>query len=283
MRLFVTVICAYVCLDFAECLLDKGPFGNGQTEQLVNELQRNFSIFQREMGLQLSLLKKQYTIELLVQNQTITAQRQKILELEQKQTLSTAMMMECNKTVTNLEQKIIDQDKEIADQDKKNADQDKTIANQDNKIVMLENTLNHNVTGLDSKQNVLEQAVDQLKLSQNATINMTSVRELDKLRLQQQKIAEIEGRLNQSFGSYEVLLHDVIDKQNQYAATYTSQIRTLNLSAAGLSNQFHYLALSVQDAEKKTNLLNTSFNRKFIIFTFTHFPVFKTNNIKENA
>ena len=251
MRLFVTVICAYVCLDFAECLLDQGPFSNGQTEQLIQELQRNFSTFQhaqREMELQLSLLKKQYTIEILVQNQTITAQRKKILELEQKQKISTAMMMEQNKNITNLEQKITDQDKTIADQDKK--------------IVILENTLNNNVTRLDRTQNVLEQAVDNLRLSQNATINTTNMRELEQIHLQQQKISEIEGRLNQSFGSYEVILHNVVETQKLYATANTNQIRTLNQSAIGLSKQFHYLALSVQDAEKRTHLLNDSFNRK---------------------
>ena len=301
MRLFVTVICAYVCLEFAECLLDQGPFGNGHTDQLIQELQRNFSTFQhaqREMELQLSLLKKQYTIDILIQNQTITAQRQKILELEQKQTHSAAMMMERNKTVTNLEQKIIDQDqkiadqdkkitdqdKKIADQDKKIADQDKTSTDQDNKIVMLENTLNHNVTGLNRKQNVLEQAVDHLMLSQNATINITSSRELDEIHLQQQEIAEMERRWNQSFSSYEVILHDVVDKQNEHAATYTNKIQTLNQSAARLSQQFHYLALSVQNAEKMTNLLNTSLNRRFIILTFAPFPVLKTyENIKGNV
>ena len=242
MRLCFIVICVFVCLNLVETLLDQSPISNGQTDHLVLELQRNFSTFQHEMELQLSLLKQKYTIEILVQNQTITAQRQKILELEQKQKSSVSMITEQNKNITNLEKKVEDQDK---------------------KIVMLENILNYNITNLDRKNNVLEQTVDSLKLSQNAAINITTVGGLEEIHIQQQqKISEIEGRLNQSFGSYEVILHDVVDKQNLYAATYTNQIRTLNESAALLNKQFHYLALSVQDAEKKTNLLNATLNRK---------------------
>ena len=242
MRLCFIVICAFVCLNLVETLLDQSSISNGQTDQLVIELQRNFSTFQHEMELQLSLLKQKYTIEILVQNQTITAQRQKILELEQKQKSSVSMITEQNKNITNLEKKVEDQDK---------------------KNVKLENILNYNITNLDRKSNVLEQTVDSLKLSQNAAINITTVGGLEEIHMQQQqKISEIEGRLNQSFGSYEVILHDVVDKQNQHAATYTNQIRTLNQSAAVLNKQFHYLALSVQDAEKKTNLLNTTLNRK---------------------
>ena len=214
MLLCLTVICFYVSLGFTESLLNQGPVSNGQTDQIILDLQRNFSLFQHEMALQLSLLRQKQTNEILVQNQTITAQRLKILELEQKQKTSTAMIIEQNKTIVNQEQKIADQDK---------------------KIVMLEN----NMTNIDRMSSLFEQTADNLKLSQNAAINKTTVELQEVDRQQQQKISEIEGRLNQSFGSYEVILHDVVDKQNQHTATYTNQIRTLKQSAVGLSKQFH--------------------------------------------
>ena len=152
--------------------------------------------------------------------------------------------------------------KTIANQNQKIADQDKKVADQDQKIVMLENILNFNIANIDRRNIRLERIVDNLQLSQSTTINK-ELQEVD--RHQQQKIAEIEGRLNKSFGSNEVILHDVVNKQNQYAATYTNQIRTLNLGADGMSKQFQYLALSVEDAEKMTTLLNASFNRRCII------------------
>ena len=278
MRLFVAILCASVFLDFGESLLDQKPVSNGQTDQLLQELQRNFSIFQHvqhEMELQLSLLKQKYTMESIVQNKTITAQRQKILELKQQQGSSMAMIMEQNKTIANQEQEIANHDKMIADQGKKISDQNKKLyesmsmimernktitdmeqkiadqvkklTGQDQKIVMLEHAFNYNITNIDRRNILLEQTD----------------------RQQQQKILEMEGRVNQSFGSYEVILYDFVKKQNQHAAIYTNQIQTLNQSAAGLSKQFHYLALSVQDAVKRTNLLNASFSRKCIQF-FVH-------------
>ena len=240
------VICFYVSLDFTESLLNQGPVRNGQTDQIILDLQRNFSFFKHEMALQLSLLRQKQTNEILVQNQTITAQRLKILELEQKQKTSAAMIMEQNKTIVNQEQKIADQDK---------------------KIVMLEN----NMTNIDRRSRLFEQTADNLKLRQNATIIKTTVELQEVDRQHQQKISEIDGRLNQSFSSYEVILHDVVNKQNQYAATYTNQTRTLNQSVVGLSKQFHYLALSIQDAERRTTLLINSFNRKCVILKFVTF------------
>ena len=291
MRLLFNVICAYFCFEFVVSLLNQGPLGNGQADQLVLELQRNFSIFQHEMELQLSLLKQKYTIEILVQNQTMTAQRQKIVELERQQKVSAGLIIEQNKTIANLDRKIADQGREIIEQNRtiyesmsmifernknityleqKIADQDRKITDQDKAIVMLENTLNYNVTSLDLKHTVLEQAVDHLMLSQNAAINITTLRELDEMHLQQQKIAEMEEWLNQSFGSYQVILNEVIHQQDQHAATYTNQIRTLNQSATWLNKQFHYLALSVQDVERRTTLLNDSFNRKCMKYILLH-------------
>ena len=201
------VLSCYACLRFTEGLLHPVTGSNGQTDKIIQDLQRNFSTFQHDMELQLSLIRQKQTNEFLVQNQTITAQRLKILELEQKQKISNAVIME----------------------------QNKTIANQDKGLI-------------ESMRIVVEQ---------NKTITD-----------QQQKISEMEGRLNLTFSSYEVMIHDVVEKQNQNSATYTNQIRTLNQSAAGLSKQFHYIALSIQDAERRTTLLNDSFNRKCVTLKF---------------
>ena len=127
MRFIFSALCFCVCLGFVESLLDQDPVGNGPTDPLVLELQRNFRTFKREMELQLSLMGKNYTNEILVQNQTITAQRQKILELEQQQKISAAIIMEQNRTIANQGQKIAQQELRIIEQDKRTSQLNSTF------------------------------------------------------------------------------------------------------------------------------------------------------------
>ena len=72
--------------------------------------------------------------------------------------------------------------------------------------------------------------------------------------------------MNQSFGAYEVILHDVVYKYNQLVSLISNQTRTLNHSVAELGRQFHYLTLSLLDAERKYAAINESLTGTYAMY-----------------
>ena len=59
--------------------------------------------------------------------------------------------------------------------------------------------------------------------------------------------AELEGRMNQSYSAYQLLLNDVVDK----LALLKNNSLALNKSFSDLTKQFHYVSLSVLDVDKR--------------------------------
>ena len=74
----------------------------------------------------------------------------------------------------------------------------------------------------------------------------------------------VEARMNESLSAYQVILHDLVDKQNQQAELSDNKSRGINRNFADLAKQFHYLSLSVLGANKKMGLLNASVSGKVL-------------------
>ena len=73
---------------------------------------------------------------------------------------------------------------------------------------------------------------------------------------------EMDSKMNQSLGAYQVILHDIVDKHNQHVSLYNNQSTSLNQSVAGLGKQLHSLSLSLLDTEKKCAAINASLTSK---------------------
>ena len=69
---------------------------------------------------------------------------------------------------------------------------------------------------------------------------------------------EMDIRMNETFGAYQVILHDIVDKHNQHVSVYNNQSIALNQSVSDLGKQLHYLSLSLSDTEKNCVAINAS-------------------------
>ena len=78
---------------------------------------------------------------------------------------------------------------------------------------------------------------------------------LDHLEKEKQ---QLDNRMNQSFGAYQLMLQDIVDKHNQQTSLINNQSVALNQDVANLGKQFHYLSLSLSDTEKKCTAINAS-------------------------
>ena len=112
---------------------------------------------------------------------------------------------------------------------------EKTVLDQNRKILEMNNTI-------ETQQRMITSLTAQVK-EQNTTISTL--------------------RMNETFSAYQLILRDVVDRQNQHVNQTYNQIGVLDKTVSDLGKQFHYLSLSILDAEKKTSLLNTSLQGKY--------------------
>ena len=165
-------------------------------------------------------------VQKALQNQSkiIDNQQEQMSELEMK-------MLEQNQTIMDQQltlKAIPDQQRKIFEIEARQKQQNQKMLNQQSQITPLRQDMGY------LKQNMSDQQ----------TLN--------------QHFIGVEARMNESLSAYQVILHDLVDRQNQQAESSDNKTRDFNRSFADLVKQFHYLSLSVLDADKKMGLLNAS-------------------------
>ena len=176
-----------------------------------------------------SLLNPGQTDYMDLQHNFTTFQKQieaKVLDLQRN----------ANRTISDLEQKLtlaLD-----------------AIAKQQNTATKQEQRLNQTTADQQQKIGQLEELVSK----QNQTIVK-----------QQHTIDTLSQQVNKRLSAYQVVLHDVVDRHNQQVDMYKNQTRILDKGIADLGKQVHDLSMSVLDAEKKTTLLNTTLQGKYVL------------------
>ena len=161
---------------------------------------------------------------------------------------SDKIIMELQRNMTKLQQQM----------GKTTLDQNRTIMELEQKLKVTAIEMNNTVEIINSlsvkvkEQNTTISKLSALVMDQNRTIRHFEQENNN------QHIAEIDNRMNETFNAYELLLRDVVDRQKHHVNKTYSQTRALDQRVSDLGKQFHYLSLSILDAEKKTSLLNTS-------------------------
>ena len=185
-------LCFFLCLQLTESLPENVSDRYGHIDQVVQELHRNFSRFQHEMDLRLSLLMQRHNNEILVQNQTIIAQNVRIQEMEQRK-------IETLRNFSILQEKCESMEME----------QIKTISTQRAEVKELERLQNQTLMNM----SIIHQRYENLLTAQNKTIAD-----------QQQKISKLEQTLNYSMA---IVLN--ANRQQQLKTTESkSKIRHFN-------------------------------------------------------
>ena len=92
--------------------------------------------------------------------------------------------------------------------------------------------------------------------SQQQKLESLWMTETDINRTLQLLISEMNRRMNESFGAYQMILHDIMDTNNHHVSEFNSQSITVNKSVIDLRKQFHYLSLSLLDTEKNCAAIN---------------------------
>ena len=130
--------------------------------------------------------------------------------------------------------------------------------------------LQRNVTKLQQQmgKTILDQNRTIFELEQNLKVMNNTVATQQKIidglnaQVQEQNTTisklKTDNKINETFSAYQVMLRDIVDRQNQHVNQSYNQIRVVDQRVSDLGKQFHYLSLSILDAEKKTSLLNTS-------------------------
>ena len=130
---------------------------------------------------------------------------------------------------------------------------DKIVGDLQHNVTMLYQTVNYQQRKIeDLEKKYTDSRTENTELLRNFTElqNTIKTRE-DKLvanltTAYQSLTAELEGRMNQSFSAYQILLHDAVDK----LAPLQNNSLALNKGFSDLTKQFHYVSLSVLDVEK---------------------------------
>ena len=180
---------------------------------------------QNMMDLQRNMTKLQQKM-----GETILEQSRTISDLEQKLWVTAAEMNMMNNTVKDQQRVINSLQAQVLEQNatmsKLVMDQNRTIENQHHRINAL-------------RQEVQNQSQ---KLSYQESYN--------------QHLSETEDKMNRTFSAYQLILHDIVDRQNQQFDQSVNQTRVLDQKVTDLGKQFRYLSLSVLETEKKTSVLN---------------------------
>ena len=235
-------------------------------------------------------------------NRTNTCEQQRLIELESAE-------INNNKTITELRQRIYELEKETVEQNR-------TITIQQQRIDELENAaVNYTKTSINQGQKIDELEIKILDHNKTNTVQQQRIDELKDANInynktllgQQQKMNEIENvnfglhqtlscinrtfvmyqtkidsRMNQSFGAYQVILHDIVDKHNQHVSVFNNQSIALNQSVADLGKQFHYLSLSLLDTEKKYAAINASLTGTYELISKWPLPNKAVCNHRQN-
>ena len=276
MRWIETHLCILLCVRLTDSLLDQGYTSEGRMDHIVVDMQKNFTRFQHEMELQLSLLRLKHANDILVQNQTIMNQNMQIQEMQQRQREMNMSLIQQKyesilKIVMEQNETINTQREEIKELEKQKEEtftnmsvlqnwyemllksKNETIAEQQQKIVLeIERTQRRNISDVENTCKSFEQKVTKTVLA--------IVAGLEKHR--DQKMSELEGRLNQTFSTYELILRDVMDKENNHFVLYSGQISRLNQNVTYLVDQFHNLSQAAKDDETQIRLLKATLIRK---------------------
>ena len=187
------------------------------------QLQQNFSKFQQTISDQQQKLEH-LEMQVIYHNRNNTVQHQRIIELESAE-------IDNNKTITELQQRIYELEKETVYQNMTNAVQQHKIDEMEQAAIIYTKAFIRQQQKIDELENV--------NSGINRTLNMHQL--------------EMDSRLNSSFGAYQVMLQDIVEKYNQHESVFNNQSIALNQSVADLGKQFHYLSLFLSDTEKKIN------------------------------
>ena len=253
---FGIAIVFVVVFPFIECLLNQGAASDGHPEKLITELIQNVSrlnqaidaVSAREQTNMADLIRENIQLQRNFTELQSTMQQERFQSIEHQQRL--------NQTIAAHQRRIENLEKEAVDHNI-------TSKLQQHRIVQLEKA------EISLKQKIYELETGKMELNQTL---------IDINRTLNARQTEIDNRMNQSFGAYQVILHDIVDKHNHHVAVYNNQSIALNQSVADLSKQFHYLSLSFADSKKEYVVLNASFSGKFIDIINTNRPFWRSQS-----
>ena len=194
--------------------------------------------------------------EMVDHNRTNTIQQQRIDELEKADINHT-------ETITSQQQTINELEKELADHNMTSIAQQQRIAE------LGRAEIHHNKTLSEQQRTMNELQNDKLVLNKILISNRQKLDYLESTGININRTfhlyqTEMDSKMNQSFGAYQVILHDIVDKHNQDVTVYNNQSIALNQSVADLGKQLHYLSLSLLDTEKKCIAINASLTGMYI-------------------
>ena len=220
-----TIFLFHVLIVSSKCLLNPASSVNSHSDQIIEELQRNMTKLQQR--LEATILDHNRTMtDLEEKYKVIQDQNRTISDLTQKQRVTLVIVGNQQRTVSEMNQTIREQHRKIERLETQSIEQNVTIMN-----------------------------LESLVLEMNQTIGNEQQRISDRCN---EHYRNVDGRMNATFSAYQLILHDVVDKHNQYATQSDNQTRVLDQRVADLGKQFHYLSLSVGDARKEASILNTS-------------------------
>ena len=256
-----------VMLSSVKCLLNQGTVSSGEDGQLVAELIRNVTRLTQDLDA--AAAREQVNMAYLMTSNTRLHQSfvklQETLEKERNQSIEHQSIADQQQRIDNLEKEHNHWKQSLAKlqetlQRERNQsmelrqEMNKTIADQQLRIEYLEKEIvEQNMT------NTLQQEkVDTLESKNNET-NIEQHRQRD-------EINTIGQRMNQSFGAYQVILHDVVDKYDHLVNLFNNGTRTLNQNVADLGRQFHYLSLSLLDVQRNYAAVNASLTGTYTMY-----------------
>ena len=295
---YLTLLLTLMLLP-SECLLNKGSGSDAYTDKVVEELQRNVTMLLEKVASldQVMTIKEQeynrttgYQQQLIYELQTDNANLQgNLTELQKKMEARESQQnhtIVCPKICSKIEEKInqsfsayqlilqdvVDkQNRQIPVQNSTQTlsqnfadltkqfhyvslsvlDIEKKVTNEQRKIYDLDKQVSeHNQTISDQQPKIqtLQEQVKHLELNVSDQQNFN------------QHVLGIEGKVNDSFSAYQVILHDLVDRYNQQSALNDNRTHDLNKSIADQGKQFHYLSLSLLDSQNKLAQFNSSFS-----------------------
>ena len=251
-------------------MLNTGSASKSNIDQIIAELQHNFTKFRQQTEVNVLELQRDA-------NRTVS-------DLEHKLTLALDVIANQQHIMTEQEQRL---NKTEAGQQIRFKDLEhrynKTIAGQKIRIAHLEDVIlkqnqtieviskqqqQFNHTTADQQLKILE--LGDVVLKQNRTFTQDSAPKngnvLGRNNTNQgdyvQGDVEMEQRINKSLSAYQIILHDVVDRQNQQVAVFNNETLALGRRIDSLAKQFHYLALSASELDDK---MNTSFSAYEVI------------------
>ena len=181
-------------------------------------------------------------------------------------------VMEQNQTIAKQQQEIDDLKREAS----------VNLTTQDQKYAAVIMDLNHTIL-YKCLQKILKQPQQHIAINitqhECSLMEQVAQREAKPYSLEDQGLM---GKQNQS--SYELVLHDAVDKLIANIATYNNQTQRLNKTVADLINQIRSLSLSMINNDNRLSLLNTSLTGKtfnicsqsrFFFYFYYFFPSLK--------